>query len=81
MPTNPRDHVFPASTKDWSTADYAIELLIEHTIAAEKGSGNDPHRAAFVDACNARGTDARTKQFKHYDRIVKWMIANWPELG
>ena len=50
---------------------YAKELEHEH---------NGNRWAAFNDACDARGTDARTKQFKHYEKIVNWMIANWPEL-
>ncbi len=56
-----------------TTEEYAIELLDEGFPI--------PQRAAFIDALDARGQDARTKQFKHYDKIVKWMIANWPELN
>jgi hypothetical protein len=59
-----------------TTADYANELLAEFSNRPEY----HPHRAAFVAALEARGQDARTKQFKHYDHIIKWMIANWPEL-
>ena len=59
-----------------SVEDYANELLTE----AQTKNVPIPKRYAFIDALNARGTDARTKQFKHYDKIVKWMIANWPEL-
>lgn len=51
-----------------TVAQYADELLTEH-------KGN--HVAAFMDAIGARGTDARTKQFKHYDKIIKWMSNNW----
>jgi hypothetical protein len=58
-----------------TTQEYAVELLEEHR--GQKAPC--PHRAAFVDALEARGQDARTRQFKHYDKIVKWMIANWAE--
>jgi len=53
--------------------DYAMELLNE----AKANNEPSPFRFAFVDALEARGQDARTKQFKHYDKIVKWMIENW----
>lgn len=53
--------------------DYANELLEE----AKTNKEPSPYRFAFVDALEARGQDARTKQFKHYDKIVKWMIENW----
>jgi len=56
-----------------TTEQYALELLDE----ARANNEPSPFRFAFVDALEARGTDARTKQFKHYDRIVKWMIATW----
>ncbi len=59
-----------------TTEQYANELRDE-----AKANGKPcPERFAFIDAINARGQDARTKQFKHYDKIVKWMIANWKEL-
>lgn len=63
----------PVSTM--TTEEYALELLLE----AKESNQPAPYRFAFVDALEARGQDARTKQFKHYDRIIKWMIANWPE--
>ncbi len=56
-----------------TTQEYADELRLE----AGRNGEPFPYRFAFVDALEARGQDARTKQFKHYDRIVKWMIANW----
>ena len=55
---------------------YANELRDE----AKANNKPCPERSAFVDALEARGNDARTKQFKHYDRIIKYMIAAWPEL-
>lgn len=57
-----------ASSNCMELVDYANELLKKQ---------NDNHRAAFIEAIYARGTDGRTKQFKHYDKIVKWMSANW----
>lgn len=45
----------------------------------EQAAMPSPEIAAFMDAIEARGTDGRTAQFKHYDRIIKWMIANWAE--
>ena len=56
-----------------TTEEYAIELLIEAP------ANTIPHRWAFCEAIEARGTDARTKQFRHYDRIIKWMMENWKE--
>lgn len=56
-----------------TTEDYANELLAEARTNGEPA----PYRFAFVGALEARGQDARTKQFKHYDKIVKWMITNW----
>lgn len=56
-----------------TSKDFATELLAEFSDRPEY----HPHRAAFVAALDARGTDGRTKQFKHYDRIIKWMIENW----
>ena len=53
--------------------DYANELLSE----AKANNKPSPYRFAFVDALESRGQDARTKQFKHYDRIIKWMLDNW----
>lgn len=63
-------------TDTLTTEDYANELLNE----GRQNGAPYPHRWAFVEALDARGTDARTKRFKHYDRIIKWMIANWAEL-
>lgn len=60
-------------SRHMTTAEYANELLSE----AKANNEPSPYRAAFVDSLNARGTDRRTKQFKHYDKIIKWMITNW----
>lgn len=68
---------YPKRIKDWTAEHFATELLEE----AQSGNQPSPYRFAFVLALESRGQDARTKQFRHYDRIVKWMLANWPELG
>ncbi len=58
-----------------TTEEYARELLAEFKTA----QAVCPYRAAFVAALDARGTDGRTAQFKHYDKIIKWMCANWTD--
>lgn len=61
--------------------ELAEELLrkdIRQSMGSKEPDTVCPYRAAFVFALTCR-TDFRknSKAYKHYDAIIKWMMANW----
>lgn len=56
-----------------------IHELATVRMAEELADANGNHRAAFISAIQTRGTDARTKQFKFMDIVIKMMSKEWAE--
>jgi hypothetical protein len=46
-------------------------------ILLDEAKGN--HRKAFLDAIDARGHDRRTKQYRHYDAVIAYMMKEWQD--
>lgn len=53
------------------------QQLIEIRTAEELAEAGGNHRAAFFSALDTRGTDARTRQFKFMDKVIKHMAKVW----
>jgi hypothetical protein len=58
--------------------DITPEYLANETLKDCEGH----YRDAYLVVLELRGTDGRTKTFKHYNAVAKWMQAHWArELG
>ena len=56
-----------------------MEIIIECAeLLLDQNNGN--YRAAFCDAlAEVEEGDKRTKQYKHYSKVLDWMIYAWKD--